>query len=230
MPHEGRNETFKMMLKRELKKFPLVGPPLSMSFSCYPFVKISPGWPMQESMFWFLSRQWNIDQPNIDAMLRHNHNKNYPMQLLIFPEGTDKTKQTTAKSDDFAKKNNLDPLRHVLYPRETGFIYVTKALRDLKDIDAVYDLTLAYSPIVPQSELTVFTGFPTGMLLVLSSKKDRRSFTDVRTEFHVNVRRFDIASLPKEESELSAWLRQRWVAKEALLDEFSRTKSLGDAY
>jgi hypothetical protein len=25
MPYEGRNETFKMMLKQELKKFPLIG-------------------------------------------------------------------------------------------------------------------------------------------------------------------------------------------------------------
>src|SRR4051812_32974657 len=117
---------------------------------------------MQESMFWFLSRQWAIDQPNIDLMLRHSHTKSYPLQLLLFPEGTDKTVSTTIKSDEFARKNGLPPLRHVLYPRETGFVYVARALRRLGDIDAVYDLTLAYAPTVPQSELSVFTGFPSG--------------------------------------------------------------------
>jgi lysocardiolipin and lysophospholipid acyltransferase len=191
IPHEGRNTNLKLMLKQELKKFPMIG------------------WPMQESMFWFLSRNWKVDQPNIDRMLRHNHNKKYPVQLLIFPEGTDKTEYTTRRSDEFAAKNNLEPLKHLLYPRETGFVYVAKALRELGDIDAVYDVTLAYSPTVPQTELSVFTGFP--------------------TEFHVNIRRFDLEDVPREDAELSKWLRQRWIAKEKLLEEFSKSKTLGDS-
>lgn len=122
---------------------------------------------MQESMFWFLSRKWEIDRPNIDQMLRHTHSKRYPIQLLIFPEGTDKTPDTTARSDAYARKNNLPLLQHVLHPRETGFVYVIKALRDLGAIDAVYDLTLAYAPTVPQTELSVFTGFPTGTFFIM---------------------------------------------------------------
>jgi hypothetical protein len=45
---------------------------------------------------------------------------------------------------------------------ETGFVYVANGLQAQSGIDAVYDLTLAYSPVVPQTEVSVFTGFPTG--------------------------------------------------------------------
>lgn len=48
-------------------------------------------------------------------------------------------------------------------------------------------------------------------------------------EFHVNVRRFDISSLPTDEVSLAAWLRERWLVKEKLLDNFSRTRTLGDS-
>jgi hypothetical protein len=117
---------------------------------------------------------------------------------------------------------------------DTGFVYVLKALRDLGDIEAVYDLTIAYHPIVPQTELSFFTGFPKGDFLwweaLLKLTVQLFAHWRISLEFHVNVRRFDLKDIPREDEELAKWLRQRWIAKEKLLEEFSKTKSLGDEY
>jgi hypothetical protein len=50
-------------------------------------------------------------------------------------------------------------------------------------------------------------------------------------EFHVNVKRFDLTEIPREEKALGEWLRQRWRVKDALLEEFyTKTGKLGDSY
>ena len=53
-------------------------------------------------------------------------------QLLLFPEGTNLTKKTRAKSDEFAAKTNQKPLKHLLHPRTTGFSYLAGEMRKSK--------------------------------------------------------------------------------------------------
>lgn len=57
------------------------------------------------------------------------------VQILMFPEGTDKTAHTTSRSDQFADREGLPRLRHVLYPRSAGFVHLTQKMRERKETD-----------------------------------------------------------------------------------------------
>ncbi len=50
-----------------------------------PFV----GWTMGLAMFIFLHRKWSKDQENISNIIDYFCNDSFPVQLLMFPEGTD---------------------------------------------------------------------------------------------------------------------------------------------
>ena len=47
----------------------------------------------------------------------------------MFPEGTDKTAYTSRRSNEYAKKNGLPELQHLLYPRLAGFIHLVNEMR-----------------------------------------------------------------------------------------------------
>lgn len=96
---EGRAEHLKIALKQELKRLP-------------PFA-----WPLQTCGYWFLTRKWEYDEPYLNDVMRHYTRMHYPLQLLLFPEGTDLTPVTQARSNAYAEKQRLAPLKHVLYPR-----------------------------------------------------------------------------------------------------------------
>ena len=42
----------------------------------------------------------------------------------------------------------------------------------------------------------------------------------VPSDFHVHLRRYDLASLPHSPDELAAWIQARWLEKDQLLDAF----------
>ena len=52
------------------------------------------------------------------------------LQILLFPEGTDLTPTTKARSDRFAEKNDLPKYNHVLHPRTTGFAFLVQKMRE----------------------------------------------------------------------------------------------------
>ena len=51
-------------------------------------------------------------------------------QILLFPEGTDKSAYTTMKSNEYAKKNGLKDLSYVLYPRSAGLACLINKMRE----------------------------------------------------------------------------------------------------
>ena len=113
-------------------------------------------------------------------------------QLLLFPEGTNLTKKTRAKSDEFAAKTNQKPLKHLLHPRTTGFSYLAGQMRKSMclilqniglanhsfasradcserkplrftlisdgNLDAIYDVTIAYPDNLPETEADLANG------------------------------------------------------------------------
>ncbi|VDP94864.1 unnamed protein product [Echinostoma caproni] len=52
----------------------------------------------------------------------------YWFRLLIFPEGTDLNTSSLARSNQFARKNNLPFVSYTMHPRCTGFIYLVNLL------------------------------------------------------------------------------------------------------
>lgn len=50
-------------------------------------------------------------------------------QILLFPEGTNISENTKAKSHSFADKNGLKRYEHVLHPRTTGFSFLVEYMK-----------------------------------------------------------------------------------------------------
>lgn len=51
------------------------------------------------------------------------------LQVLLFPEGTDKCDRASKRSDDFATKMGLTKYEFVLHPRTTGFIHLATQMK-----------------------------------------------------------------------------------------------------
>ncbi|XP_039605518.1 lysocardiolipin acyltransferase 1 isoform X1 [Polypterus senegalus] len=159
------------------------------------------GWAMQVAAFIFIQRRWEEDRHHMEAMLDYFCDIREPLQLLLFPEGTDLTPNTQARSDEFAEKNGLQRYEYVLHPRTTGFTFIVERLRRGDNLDAIHDITVAYPQNIPQTERHLLTGhFP--------------------REIHFHVRRYPVASLPGGPEELQRWCQERWREKERRLQEF----------
>lgn len=98
----------------------------------------------------------------------------------------------------YAKKAGLQPFQHVLIPRTTGFTYLVNKMRSGEQLDAVYDVTVAYPKTLPQTELDVLKG-------------------RLPEEVHFHIKRHHASSLPSTDEGLKAWLMTAWTEKDELL-------------
>nr|KAF6328891.1 lysocardiolipin acyltransferase 1 [Pipistrellus kuhlii] len=88
------------------------------------------GWAMQAAAYIFIHRKWKDDKSHFEDILDYFCDIREPLQLLIFPEGTDLTENSKARSNEFAEKNGLQKYEYVLHPRTTGFTFVVDRLRE----------------------------------------------------------------------------------------------------
>ncbi|XP_050804559.1 lysocardiolipin acyltransferase 1 isoform X1 [Gopherus flavomarginatus] len=159
------------------------------------------GWAMQVAAFIFIQRKWEDDKNHFENMLDYFCDIREPLQLLIFPEGTDLTANTKARSNEFAEKNGLRKYKYVLHPRTTGFTFVVERLREGNNLDAIHDITVAYPQNIPQTEKHLLNGnFP--------------------KEIHFHVHRYPVQTLPTSREELQLWCQKRWEEKEERLQLF----------
>eukprot|EP00013_Stygamoeba_regulata_P004025 CAMPEP_0177637210 /NCGR_PEP_ID=MMETSP0447-20121125/4852_1 /TAXON_ID=0 /ORGANISM="Stygamoeba regulata, Strain BSH-02190019" /LENGTH=344 /DNA_ID=CAMNT_0019139127 /DNA_START=40 /DNA_END=1070 /DNA_ORIENTATION=- len=177
----GRLHNEKIILKDDLKKIPGFG------------------WAMQFFCFLFLSRSWDRDEPHVNSWLDRFTGVGYPLQLLIFPEGTNISPTTRERTIAFAEKNGLKAPRHLLLPRVKGTVHLLKHLRG--HIDTVWDVTIGYSGKPEFSEKSLLTGA-------------------VPDEVHFHLSRIPISEVPAEEDEAAAWLARLWDEKDDRLEKF----------
>ena len=125
-----------IILKESLKYIPIIGP--GMAF--FGFI--------------FMSRKMATDQPRMAHRLkklrevqvsRDGHKCRSPMWLLLFPEGTNMSRNARKKSAAWAEKMGLQDPKHLLLPRSTGLLFCLKQLQGT--IQYVYDCTVAYEGI-----------------------------------------------------------------------------------
>lgn len=111
--------------------------------------------------------------------------------------------------------------KHLLYPRVKGFVTTVQHLRKAPHVKAVYDLTIAYS--YQNRFLYAPSMWETLSLGGLTKQEGYK--------FEVHVERFELKSLPQTDSDLAAWLEQRWMAKGEWLEEkrmlWARSKEVG---
>ncbi|MCB9653883.1 MAG: acyltransferase [Deltaproteobacteria bacterium] len=157
------------------------------------------GWGMKFLDCLFVKRDWTRDRPGIERMFAKFRAEQIPMFLVSFLEGTRRTPKKHRAAQAFAETRGLTPPEHVLIPRTKGFVATMIGLRD--HIDAVYDVTIGYAPIVPTLVACFTLDVP-------------------RIDVHVRV--FPIDMLPDDADGLDAWARQRFEEKDALLAAFAR--------
>lgn len=153
-------------------------------------------------MYLFLKRRWEQDEAYLNTVLDYYHDMDYPVQLLIFPEGTNLDELSQPRSDSYARKNNLPLYKHVLHPRTRGFIHCLEKLRKAtRKIDALYDITVGYDQDYCYKEKDLVLGnFP--------------------KEIHFDITRYPINEMPTDYSTIEEWLCKRWEEKEERLAKF----------
>ncbi|CAH1118582.1 unnamed protein product [Phaedon cochleariae] len=163
-----------------------------------------PGWVMQLACFLYIKRCWTLDKEILKKYIDYVADLSYKHSLLVFPEGTDFTDETKKRSDLFAENKNLQKYEHVLHPRTRGFVFLTQQLLSKNSLDAVYDVTIVYPDIVPQTEMILVNGrFP--------------------KQVNVHFVRYPKSILPTSEEGLREFLEKRWLDKEKTLKEFRAT-------
>ena len=117
------------------------------------------GWGTQLCLYLFLHRKWEDDKVYFTDMLALYREANYPIQLLLFPEGTDLSEINKKKDRAYAEKNNLTINEFTLHPRTTGFIHCLRELRgpENKPVD-ICDIDIAFVGNIPQGEKQIIGG------------------------------------------------------------------------
>jgi len=113
------------------------------------------------------------------------------------------TKSKLAESQKYAKKNDLTIFNYLLYPRTKGFVATVEALRE--DVDAVYDITIAYTDVDKVSLLKLTEG-------------------NTKQVISMYIKRHPIKSLPTGSTELNQWVIEQWKEKEKLMEYFTTNK------
>lgn len=133
------------------------------------------GWAIQTATYLFLSRDWARDAGKIGSFVRFWTEYVSKVKVLVFPEGTNLTPYTKGVGHAFCEKNSWPKFSFVLPPRMKGFCELLMRFKTSNDnisnqssakavrptgndttsqwaVDAVYDLTLAYSPEAVEDE------------------------------------------------------------------------------
>jgi len=156
------------------------------------------GWGLVINGSVFLNRDWMRDQNRISQTFETIRTRNLPVWLIAFPEGTRFSQAKMLQSQEYAKKEGLTPLQHVLIPRTKGFRATVQGLRD-GCVDAVYDITIGYSNLQqPPSMLQMCAGLNNETI-------------------HIHITRFAIEALPLGEQALTNWCYQLFERKDKLL-------------
>ncbi len=162
------------------------------------------GWGMVFLDCLFIKRNWTDDKNKIQAVFQKVIRYKIPVWVISFLEGTRFTQAKKERSQAYAAKQGMPLLNHVLLPRTKGFVSTVQGLGD--HAHAVYDMTIGYIGKTP-----TLSDWIKGHVKVV----------------YLNVRRFPIADLPKNEKELSAWTVERYRQKDLLLDNFYKTGHFG---
>ncbi|KAG9290917.1 hypothetical protein G9A89_011067 [Geosiphon pyriformis] len=155
----------------------------------------------------FIKRNWTQDQVRLGKMFSAIKQYRAPVWVVNFLEGTRMTPQKVQEGQKFSKERGLPILRNLLVPRTKGFIACLGQLRD-SHVKYVYDFTIAYHHITKGLQL------PPNLVQI-----HMYSNLSPPWSFHVHVRRYAIEDLPKNEERLVEWIKERFVEKDAILED-----------
>ncbi|KAI9595075.1 acyltransferase-domain-containing protein [Syncephalis fuscata] len=164
------------------------------------------GWGMWLCGMLMIKRNWLQDQKKIEAVFHRIRTWRPPVWVISFLEGTRLTPKKLAESQAFSQSRGLPVLRNLLAPRTKGFCETVRQLRGTH-VRHVYDLTIAYW------HCKYGYGHPPSLLRMHSHSMQGEY------KFHVHVKRYAIEDLPEDDRGLTTWVHERFLEKDALLDE-----------
>ena len=144
----------------------------------------------------FLKRSWEKDKTLIHNKMKFFTHHKIPIWLMIFPEGTRFKKEKLALSHKLAKREGRPELSHLLFPRTKGFMSSVQGLKN--HCTAIYDFTIVYE----KGRVPLFIDLFLGRLKKVT----------------VNVKRFDMQSIPKESDLLKKWLIDLFYEKDQFIN------------
>ncbi|EGT46978.1 CBN-ACL-8 protein [Caenorhabditis brenneri] len=172
------------------------------------------GWAMSSGSYIFLDRNFEKDKPVLERIVRYYEGSGNKYQILLFAEGTDKGERATQLSHAFADKNGLPRYEYVLHPRTTGFRFLLDMMKKDKYIKNVYDLTIAYSGTIVDTEKKLLAG-------------------NLPDKVHLDVKKYKLEEIPEGDG-CEKWLTDLWATKEKRLKKFyeeeERLEASGDRF
>jgi lysophosphatidic acid acyltransferase/lysophosphatidylinositol acyltransferase len=96
------------------------------------FVKYLPtlGWSFWFSDYAFLKRTFDQDHAHLIESTKQWISYQFPWTICLFSEGTRFTEEKHKKSLEYARKQGLPQLKHLLLPRTKGFNVMIRQLKD----------------------------------------------------------------------------------------------------
>ncbi|TRY60787.1 hypothetical protein DNTS_032219 [Danionella cerebrum] len=167
------------------------------------------GWYFSQHGGVYVKRSANFNENAMKKKLSSQIKLGTPMYLVIFPEGTrynPELQKVISDSQDFAAREGLAVLKHILTPRMKASHVALETMRE--HLDAVYDITVAYE------RKHVIDG--------------RRSPAPTMPEFlckecprvHIHFSRVETKDIPPEPFFFRRWLHERFEIKDKLLSAF----------
>lgn len=184
------------------------------------------GWCMELFGYLFLTRSWESDATYIEQMISFYKEIGDTPVIFIFPEGTDLSPSNVEKSQAFAAKTGLPKFHRVLNPRTTGLVAMTRMLGGAAAIEEVIDITIGYTMSKPgerPSEASLLNGQQAKKVHVLINRY--KTADCLGDETATDTPKQPIA--PMEESQLAAWIHERFAEKEQLLSRFATANPVG---
>ncbi|KAF9178338.1 hypothetical protein BGZ50_007817 [Haplosporangium sp. Z 11] len=168
------------------------------------------GWGMWIMGILFISRNWQQDQLKINKLFGRILDLQAPVWIASFLEGSRLTPSKLAASQKFMLGRGLPLLSNVMMPRTKGFIACVNKFRG-SHVKCVYDFTFAYY------HKTKGFGVPPDLVRVHTGQ------LSPEYKFHVHVKRYQIEDLPMDEEKLSEWVVQKYVEKDAFLEQMKES-------
>ena len=167
---------------------------------------------MQCLWYIFISRKWAVDEKLMKDGIEYYTDSGFPVQLLVFPEGTDLSPSNKEKGHCYASEHGLKKYDYVLHPRSKGFCLCAQEFRKFQDPPpTLVNISVGYLGEMPQNERDLSAGrWP--------------------SEIHFYAEQEPLMSLPSDEQGLTKWLQECWQEKEKQLESFYKNRKFSSPY
>lgn len=165
------------------------------------------GWTTWFYEFIFVDRNWAKDGSKLKSSFEALKDFPMPFWMTIFVEGTRMTPDKLIEAQTFASSKGLPIPKNVLIPKTKGFVTAVQSLRLF--VPALYDITIAKPKGHPMPTLLKFI---------------KRQPCKVK----VHIKRYSMKDLPESDEGIAQWCRNRFIAKDALLEKFAATDTFDE--